>query len=217
VSNIHGRHASGSSVTQQRCLRLAVPIALTAVLFGCREANAPTPDIPPRPAAFAPQFPQPRPLPPEERATRVRPLDSKNCAATDTTYIDHTIAEVLARCVATGRTTRVVLTVVSRATDPGEYLQAMLQRFCGEVIEATGPEDWKVTVKRVSEHGGVAGEVTWQSPASAGTGQPTARRISDFSVTLQGEWRTGLGHYLAFTNRIGPVAMSPHDCPYTDR
>jgi hypothetical protein len=106
--------------------------------------------------------------------------------------------------------------VLSRATDPADYLQAMSQRFCGDVIDATGPDGWTVTVKRERGLRDLAGEVTWESPASAKTGQATARRISDFSVTLQGKWRTGLGHYVAFTSG-GPNANSPHDCPYTDR
>jgi hypothetical protein len=201
----------------RRPLRLTVPIALAAALVGCRDANAPTPDIPRPPAAFAPQFPQLPLLPPEERTTRVLPRDSKNCGATDTTYIDHTIAEVLARCVATGQTTRVVFTVVSRATDPADYLRAISQRFCGYVMDATGPEGWTVAVKRERGLRDLAGEVTWEPPISARAGQPTRRRITDFSVTLQGEWRTGLGHYVGFTNSQGPHAMSPHDCPYSDR
>jgi hypothetical protein len=146
----------------------------------------------------------------------VLPLDSKHCGANDTTYIDHTITEVLARCVATAGTTRVVLTVVSRATDPADYLHAISQRFCGNVIDAKGPEGWKVAVERERGLRGLAAQVTWDAPPSAGPDQPTARRISDFSVTLQGEWGTGLGHYVAFTSG-GPVAMSPHDCPYSDR
>jgi hypothetical protein len=203
-------------MTKHSRLRLAGPIAVTAVLVGCRDATPPTPDIPPPRAAIARLPPQLPPLPPEERTTRVLPLDSKSCGANDTTYIDSTIADVLARCVATGGTTRVVLTVLSRATDPADYLQAMSQRFCGDVIDATGPDGWTVTVKRERGLRDLAGEVTWESPASAKTGQATARRISDFSVTLQGKWRTGLGHYVAFTSG-GPNANSPHDCPYTDR
>jgi hypothetical protein len=153
-------------------------------------------------------------LPPEERTTRVFPLDSKNCGANDRTYIDHTIAEVLARCVVTGSTTRVVLTVLSRATDPLDYPQAISQRFCGDVVDAKGPQGWEVAVERERGLHDLAGEVTWKSTASARTRQATARRISDFSVTLQGEWRTGIGHYLAFTRSAGPFTLSPHDCPY---
>jgi hypothetical protein len=198
-------------------VRLTVPIALAAALVGCRDANTPTPDIPPPPAAFAPQSPELPRLPPNQRTTRVLSLDSKNCGATDKTYIDHTIAEVLARCVVIGQTTRVVLTVVSRATDPADYLVAISQRFCGDVMDATGPEGWTVVVKREGGLRDLAGEVSWESPVSARAGQATRRRITDFSVTLQGEWRTGLGHYVMFTKSGGPNAMSPHDCPYSDR
>jgi hypothetical protein len=203
-------------MTQRTCLRLAVPMAFTMVLAGCRDANAPAPDIPPAPAAIAPQPPQLPPLPPEERTTRVLPLDSKHCSANDMTYIDHTIAEVLARCVAIGRATRVVLTVVSRATDPADYLRAVSQRFCGDVIDATGPQGWTVAVKRERRDRDLAAQVTWEAPASARTGQATGRRITDLAITLHGEWRTGLGHYVAFTSG-GPIATSPHDCPYSDR
>jgi hypothetical protein len=203
-------------MTYQRRLRLAVPIGLTAVLAGCRDPSASTPDVPPPPAVIAPRFPQPPPLPPEERTTRRLPLDSKHCGANDTTYIDHTITEVLARCLVTGQTTRVVLTVVSRATDPADYLHAISQRFCGNVVDAKGPEGWKVAVQRERGLGGLAAQVTWDAPPSARPDQPTARRMSDFSVTLHGEWGTGLGHYVAFTSG-GPFAASPHDCPYRDR
>jgi hypothetical protein len=58
-------------MTRQRRLRLAVLIAWTAALVGCREANAPTPDIPPPPADIAPQPPQPLPLPPDEQPCSV--------------------------------------------------------------------------------------------------------------------------------------------------
>ena len=203
-------------MTNQGRPRLVVAIALMAVLVGCRDAKPPTPDIPPR-VAVAPRPPQPPPLPAEERTTRVLSLDSKNCDANDAMYIDHTIAEVLARCEVTGKTTHVVLTVVSRATDPADYLQAMSQRFCGQVINATGPEDWEVAVEREKGLHDLAGQVTWTAPASARTGQATPRRISGFSVTLKGKWRTGLGHYVAFTRSVGPNAMSPHDCPYRFR
>jgi hypothetical protein len=146
-------------------LSAMVSIAVTTVLVGCRDATAPTPDVPPSPAAIAPRPPQLPPLPPEERTTRVLPLDSKTCGASDTTYIDHTIAEVLARCVTTARTTRVMLTVLSRATDPADHLQGMSQRFCGNVIDATGPEGWKVSVERERGLRDLAGQVTWESPA----------------------------------------------------
>jgi hypothetical protein len=190
---------------------MVVGVVVTAVILGCRDTKAPTPNVPP---AFAvPARPVPPPLPPEERTTTVFPLDSNNCGAQDRTYIDHTIAEVLARCIVTGNTTRVVLTVSSRATDPLDYLLAVSQRFCGDVIDAKGPEGWEVAVERETGLHDVAGEVTWKS-TSIKMGQPTQRRISDFSVTLQGEWRTGMGHYLAFTRTAGPVTMSPHDCPY---
>jgi hypothetical protein len=206
---------SNLAVDLQRCLRLTVRITLMAVLIGCRDANDPK-DIPAPPASTAPRLPEPPPAPPEERTTRVLRLDSKTCGPNDSTYIDHTIAEVLARCLATGQTTRVVLTVVSRATDPTDYLQAMSQRFCGNVTDATGPEGWKVSVKREKGIRDLAGEVTWESPASTTTGQATERRITDFSVTLRGEWRTGLGHFVVFRSG-GPNAMSPHDCPYPFR
>jgi len=114
----------------------------------------------------------------------VVPLDSKSCQPNDRTYIDHTIAEVLARCVATGSTTRVVLTVVSRATDPADYLQAISQRFCGDVVDATAPDGWKVAVAREKGLRDLASEVTWQSLAADRTSQTTARRTSGFSVTL---------------------------------
>lgn len=188
---------------------MVLGVVVTAVILGCRDTKAPTANVP---AAFAVPAPLvPPPLPPEERTTRVFPLDSKNCGAQDRTYIDHTIAEVLARCVVTEQTTRVVLTVSSRATDPLDYLQAVTQRFCGNVIDAKAPEGWEVSVERETGLHAVAGQVTWESIK---TGQATQRQISDFSVTLQGEWSTGVGHYLAFTRTAGPVTMSPHDCPY---
>jgi hypothetical protein len=156
-------------------------------------------------------------VPPQERETSVLPLDSKKCGATDATFIDHAIVEVLARCVAIGRTTHVVLTVSSRATDPADYLQALSQRFCGEVIDATGPAGWKVAVEREKGLGGLAADVTWESPLLTMPNHAAARRISGFSVTLRGEWRTGVGHYVAFTQTVGPNAVSPHDCPYPFR
>jgi hypothetical protein len=198
-------------------LRLAVSICLTVVIVGCGEAKAPAPEMPPSPAALASPPPQPKPLPPEERETKVLPVDSKNCGATDTTYIDHTIAEVLARCVVTAPTTRVVLTVVSRATDPADYLQALSQRFCGQVIDATGPAGWRVAIEREKGLSGEAADVAWESPPSALNGHATARRISDFSVTLRGPWRTGSGHSVVFTQTTGPSSGSPHDCPYPFR
>jgi hypothetical protein len=146
----------------------------------------------------------------------VLPLDSGNCGANHTTYIDDTIAGVLARCDAAGPTTRVVLTMLSRASDPADSLVVISQRFCGEVIGATAPEGWTVTLKRYKEHRNLASEVTWESAASATTGRATARRITDFAVTLRGAWSTGVGHSVLFSSG-GPISMSPHDCPYSDR
>lgn len=192
------RRASNQCVAHQMFLRLAVPVCLTVVLVGCREAKAPTPHGPP-PAAIASEPRQPRPVPPQERETKVIRLDSKNCGATDTTYLDHTIVEVQARCVAAGRTTRVVLTVSSRATDPADYLHTLSQRFCGDVIDATGPEGWTVAIEREKGLSGLAADVTWESPSSALADQATASRITGFSVFLGGEWRMGLGHSVAFS------------------
>jgi hypothetical protein len=197
-------------------VRLSVLICATTVLVGCRDTKTATPDVPP-PAAIASQPPKPRPAPPQPRDTRVLPLDSKNCGPTDTTYIDHTIVEVLARCVVVGRTTQVVLTVSSRATDPADYPRALLQRFCGDVIEATGPVGWTVAIEREKGLGGLAADVMWESRSVAPTDHATARRVSGFSVTLRGEWRTGVGHSVAFTQTSGPIAGSPHDCPYPFR
>src|SRR5262245_29734423 len=55
----HDGCASGFSMTKQRCLRMAVLIVLTALLVGCRDAKAPTPNVPPPPAAVAPGPPSP--------------------------------------------------------------------------------------------------------------------------------------------------------------
>jgi hypothetical protein len=196
-----------------RCMtKLAVFISLTAVMIGCRDAHPPTPDVPPPPAAIVPGPPPLPVLPPEERATRVLPLDSRTCGAKDAAYIDHTIAEVLARCVATGTATQVVLTVLSRATARDDYLHAIAQRFCGDVIDATGPEGWSVRVKRYREDREVAAEVTWDAPASARAGQPTARRItasrSRFGASGRRGWATTW-----CSRAVGLLACPPTTAP----
>ena len=206
------------SMTEQRCLRaMTVSSALAGFLYGCGGSVPPTPDIPPRRAAVA-QGPPPLPaVPPAERGTRVFPLDSRNCGAADRTYIEDTLVEVRARCVVTENTARVVLTVFSRATDRTDYFQAMSQRFCGDVIDATAPEGWEVAIERHQGLRNLAAEVTWEWTPVAATGQRSGQSSADFTVTLRGKWWTGIGHYVAFMKSGGPFAASPHDCPYSIR
>jgi hypothetical protein len=190
--------------------QIAVLIPLTAAIVACRDPKPPEVNPPP---SFASEAPPPIHLPPEERETKVFPLNGDLCGATDTTYIDHTIVEVTARCLGGPSATQVVLTVSSRAMDPRVYLLSLSVRFCGDVVEATGPAGWTVAIEREKGIGGVAGEVRWESP-SGSTSHATPRRLSGFSATLRGPWRTGVGHSVVFTQTSGPYRASPHDCPY---
>lgn len=162
--------------------QIAIVIPLTSAIVACRDPKPPAVKPPPSLAAEAPP---PIHLPPEERETKVLPLNGESCGATDTTYIDHTIVEVTARCLSGPSLTQVALTVSSRATDPSVYLLSLSVRFCGDVVEATGPAGWTVAIEREKGIGGVAGEVRWESP-SGSTNHATPRRLSGFSATLRG-------------------------------
>jgi len=197
-------------------LRVGGLICFTAISVACRDGNAPTPEVPPPPVP-ASQHPQSKPLPPEERETKVVPLDPKNCGATDLTHIDHTYVQVLAHRVGTRSTTEVVLTVLSRATEPADHLQVVSLRFCGDVIDAAAPEGWQVAVEREKGLGGSAADVKWELPPRVVPHVANARRFGGFAVKLRGPWRTGVAHYIGFAQTIGPVRMSPHDCPYPFR
>jgi hypothetical protein len=146
------------------------------------------------------------------------PLDSQTCTLSDTPLIDFTSAEVLARCDGIGPTTRVLVTVLPRTTDPADYLRAMSLRFCGAVISAEGPAGWKIEIEREKGRSAVAADVTWELPdAAPHPKMPASRRIAGFTVTLRGQWRRGLGYYIAFSKSGGPTSVSPHDCPYPFR
>jgi hypothetical protein len=109
--------------------------------------------------------------------------------------------------------TRVALTVLPRTTDPADYLGAFSQRFCGDVVDAEGPPGWKVEVEREKGRSSVAADVTWERGEGAINDPGPVR----FAVRLRGDWRTGLGFYIAFSESGGPAAGSPHDCPYPYR
>lgn len=197
-----------------RTQRIAASICLAAFV-ACSGAKAPAPAVPPPPPALLPQHPQVKPPPPEERETTVVRLDRQNCGRTDTRFMDFTSAEVLARCEHVESTTRVLLTVVPRTSDPADYLRAFSLRFCGDLINAEAPAGWKVQIEREKRRSEVAAEVTWESPdAAPNITMPISRRVSAFAVTLRGEWRTGLGYYLVFSESGVRMSGSPHDCPY---
>lgn len=200
-------------------LAFSVTICVTAVVAGCGERKAAAPEVP-SPPDFGLQQPLPKapPPPPNARETTVLPLDSDNCTTRDTTLIDFRSAEVLARCDSTAATTRVILTVVPRTTDPADYLRALSLRFCGEVLNARGPSGWKVGIGREKGRSEVAAVVTWELPYAAPPSQlPASGRIGGFEVTLQGQWRRGLNWSAAFTRSGGLASGSPHDCPYPFR
>lgn len=70
------------------------------------------------PPAFASQQPLPKPPPVDVRETRVLPLDSEHCTASDTLLFDSRSAEVLARCERNAPTTPLFVTVVLRTAAP---------------------------------------------------------------------------------------------------
>jgi len=148
----------------------------------------------------------------EERKTTVQPLDSANCTTSDTTVIDFTSAQVMARCQSTEQTTEVFLTVVPRTTDPGDYLRELSVRFCGDLMEAGGPSGWITEIDREEGRASVAARVTWELQDNGSP--PSPRRTVGFRVRLRGEWRRGLGYSVAFSESGGPTVISPHDCPY---
>jgi hypothetical protein len=167
------------------------------------------------PPVFAPQQSRLRPPPLEERETKVLPLDSDNCTTSDRPIIDFTSAQVMARCDP-GSTTRVLMTVIPRATDPADSVRALSLRFCGEVIDAEAPSGWQTGIERHKERAGVAADVRWElREGVVQSSISSSGRIGGFAVRLRGRWRRGLGFYVAFMKSGGLAAGSPHDCPYS--
>jgi hypothetical protein len=216
---MHLEKPSAGSVRAIDVLAFSVTICGAAIAAGCGERKAAAPEVP-SPPDFGLQQPLPTapPPPPNARETKVLPLDSDNCTTRDTTLIDLTGAEVLARCDSTAATTRVILTVVPRSTDPADYLRAVSLRFCGEVLNARGPSGWRVDVGREKGRSDVAADVTWERPdAVAPSEMPASSRIGGFEVSLQGQWRRGVNWSVAFTRSGGLASGSAHDCPYSFR
>ena len=185
--------------------------------LACNEETVQAPRVPPAPA-IAVQALQPRFPPPEPRDTKVLPLDSKSCPLSDTTLVDFTLAEVLARCETTGPTSRVFLTVVPRTTDPADHLRTLSLRFCGDVVGAEGPTGWKVEIQREKGRSAVAADVTWTIPDAPARPEISAsRRIGAFTVILRGQWRRGWGYHVGFSESFGLSSIAIHDCPYPFR
>jgi len=204
-----------TSVAVGVCIRLSVLICLLAIPVGCGDRKPASSELS-SPPVFAPQQMRPKPPPPEERETKVLPLDSDNCTGNDTTIIDSTTAQLLARCETAESTTRVLLTMVPRTTDPADHLREFSLRFCGDVIDTEAPSGWKTTIQREKGHTSVAADVTWtlqEAALQSSTARPG--RIVGFAVSLRGRWQRGLGYSVAFSKSIGPIALSPHDCPYS--
>jgi hypothetical protein len=145
----------------------------------------------------------------------VLPLDSRSCTTRDTTMIDFTNAQVMARCESTESTTRVLVTVIPRTTDAADYLRELSLHFCGDVIDASAPTSWKPTIDREKGRTEVAADVTWnlrEAEAQSNSQQPV--RIDGFAVRLRGRWRRGVGYYIGFSESGGPAVVATHDCPY---
>ena len=187
-------------------MRLSVSICVIAILAGCGERETTSPELSPPPVG-APQQ--------SRRETKVLPLDSDNCTSSDTTMIDFTSARVMARCDTIQATTRVMVTVMPRTTDPADYLRELSLRFCGDVLDAEGPPGWKTKMDREKGRNSVAADVTWELPeAVTQSNKPPPSRNIGFTVRLRGRWRRGSGYYVGFSQSGGPATVSPHDCPY---
>ena len=169
------------SVRAMGVLSVLAAICGVAVVIGCAQRKVTAPEVS-SPPAFALQqpLPKPPPPPPDERETEALPLDSENCAISDTLLIDFTRAEVLARCNRSPPTTRVIVTVVPRTTDPADYLRGFSLRFCGEVLDARGPSGWGVEIRREKGRSDVAAYVTWERPDAAAPAEYTS---------VQSDWR----------------------------
>jgi hypothetical protein len=216
MTSMHLERPLSGSVRAIGVLAFSVTICVTAVGAGCRERKAAAPEVS-SPAAFGSQqsLPKPPPPPPDARETKVLPLDSDSCTTRYATLIDFTSAEVLARCDSTAPTTRVILTVVPRTTDPADYVRALSLRFCGEVLNARGPSGWRVEIGREKSRSDAAADVKWERPdAAAPSEMPASSRIGGFEVTFQGQWRRGQNWSVAFSRSGGLAYGSPHDCPY---
>lgn len=200
-----------------RCATLVL-ISAIAVHVGCGDRQTSSPAPPLSPGLAPQQSPAPKPPPPEPRETKVLPLDSRSCTTHDTTMIDFTSAQVMARCKNTDSTTRVLIAVMPRTTYSADYLRELSLRFCGDVIEASAPTGWKTTIDREKGRTEVAADVTWTLPeAEAQSTSQQAGRIDGFAVRLRGRWRRGVGYYVVFSESGGPAAASPHDCPYPSK
>jgi hypothetical protein len=194
--------------------RLSVSMCIIAMAVGCDEWRTGAPEVS-SPPPFVTQQAGLRPPPAEERETKVLPLDSDNCTTNDTTIIDFTSAQVMARCESAGATTKVMVTVTPRTTDPANSLQGLSLRFCGEVIDSEAPSGWQTEIERKTERPGAAADVRWELRAGAvQSNTSSSGSIGGFGVRLRGRWRTGVGYNVAFSERGGLTAGSPHDCPY---
>ena len=203
------RPDSNKGMWRHTLLRIAAMTSLATGAIACRGAEAPPPPAAPPPPLATQQLP-PKP-PTEERATKVLALDSQNCGHSDAALLDFTRAEVLARCDVVGSTTRVLVTVLPRTTDPQDTLRALSLRFCGDVVSAEGPTGWKTEIERQRGRASGAADVTWVPPDTAL--DSASRRISGFAVTIRGPWRRGMGYGVMFSSG-GVGGGSPHDCPY---
>jgi hypothetical protein len=200
-------------VLHQLVLRFFVSVCVTAIAVGCAEPRSAAREPLPPPAVASEQL-QPKPPPPEKRETKVQPLDSDHCTTRDATLIDFTKAQVTARCDNRGPTTRVLLTVQPRTTDPADYFRDLSLRFCGDVIDAEGSSGWQTRIDREKGRSEVAADVTWElSDAPPQSRIHSSDRVVGFAVSMRESWRRGLGYSVSFKGG-GIVSGSPHDCPY---
>jgi hypothetical protein len=199
-----------------RLAQVCISILACAAFSTSACGSTDQPEAPPPP--FGDQPPLPRPLAPAERETKVVPLDSSTCGATDALLVDVTTAEVLVRCDRHTPMTRVLLTVVPRTTDPADYPRALSLRFCGDVIGAEAPAGWEVQIEREKGRDSVAADVRWELlPTQPHPAAFAAGRLAGFAVSLRGDWRRGMGYWVGFRESGQGGGISPHDCPYPYR
>ena len=190
-----------------------VTLCGVALVIGFAQRNVAALEVS-SPPAFASQQPLPKPPPPDVRETKVLPLDSQHCTASDTLLFDSRSAEVLARCERSAPATRLLLTVVPRTADPSDDLQGLWLRICGQVLNARRPSGWRVEIKRERDRPDGVANVTWKRlDAAASVKMPASGRIRDFEVTLLGQWRQGPNVKVGFARTGFHGIVSPHDCP----